>query len=57
MHKIDVPGQTLNFCLQHVTHFLKAVGLTVDLVYLGALYVHPVTRQIFRNIVGMNWQY
>ena len=20
-------------------------------------YVHPVTRQIFRNIVGMNWKY
>ena len=26
---------------------LKAINLTVHLVYLGTLYVHPVTRQIF----------
>ena len=26
---------------------LKAIGLTVNLVYLGTLNMHPVTRQIF----------
>ena len=40
-----------------VTHILKAIGLTVNLVYLGTLYVHPKIRQFFRNIVGINWQY
>ena len=29
----------------------------VNLAYLGTLYVYPVTRQIFRNILGINWQY
>ena len=29
----------------------------VNLVYLGTLYVHPVTRPIFCNILGINWQY
>ena len=29
----------------------------VHLVYLGTLYVHPVTCEIFRNIVIRNWQY
>ena len=53
----DFPGQTVNFCLKHVTHILKAIGLTVNLVYLGTLYVHPVTRQIFCNIVIWNWQH
>ena len=28
-------------------HFLKAISLTVDLRYLGTLYVHPVTSQFF----------
>ena len=51
-HKINFAGQTVNFCLQHVTYILKAIGLTVNLVYLGTLYVHPVTCQIFRNIVN-----
>ena len=51
------PGQTVNFCLQHVTHILKAIGLPVNLVYLGTLYLNPVTRQIFRNIVVRNWQH
>ena len=46
------------FCdSEHTTHILKAIGLTVNLVYLGTLYVHPVTRQTFRSIVRMNWQY
>ena len=29
--KIDFPGQRVNFCLQHVIHFLKAIVLTVNL--------------------------
>ena len=28
-----------------------------NLVYLGTLYVHPVTLPIFCNILGINWQY
>ena len=28
----------------------------VNLPHLRTLYVHPVTRLIFRNIVGINWQ-
>ena len=28
-------------------HILKAIGLTVNLVYLGTRYVQPVSRQIF----------
>ena len=36
---------------------MKAIILMVQLVYLGTLYVHPVTRQIFRNIVVQNWPY
>ena len=28
------PGQTVNFYIQHVTHILKAIGLTVNLVNL-----------------------
>ena len=36
---------------------LKAFNLTVHVVYLGTLYVHPVTCQIFCNIVFRNWQY
>ena len=57
MEIIDFPGQTVIFYLQHVTHILKATNLTVHLVYLGTLYVHPVTRQIFRNIVVRNWHH
>ena len=38
-------------------HILKAIVPAVNLAYLGTCYVHPVTRQIFRNIVGINWQY
>ena len=40
-----------------VTHILKAIGLTVNLFHLGTCYVHSVTRQIFCNILGINWQY
>ena len=31
--------------------------MTVYLVYLVTRYMHPVTRQIFRNIVVQNWPY
>ena len=57
LHKIDFPGQTVNFYLWYVTHILKAINLTVHLVYLGTRFVHPVTSQIFRNIAVRNWQY
>ena len=36
----------VNCCLKHVTHILKDIGLTVNLLYLGTCYVHPVTRGI-----------
>ena len=32
-------------------HLLKAIGLTVNLRYLGTLYVHSGTRKIFCYIV------
>ena len=41
---------SLKACL----HFLKAIGLTVNLRYLGTLYVHPVTRQIFLDTLDRN---
>ena len=31
----------------HTIHILKAIVPAVNLAYLGTLYVHPVTRQIF----------
>ena len=39
--------QTINFCLEHVTHILKAIDLAVHLKYFVAFNVHPVTCQIF----------
>ena len=57
LHKIDFPGQMVNCCLLHTIHILKAIVPAVNLTYLGTLYAHPVTRPIFRNIVGINWQY
>ena len=41
----------------HTIHILKAVVPAVNLAYLGTVYMHPVTRLIFRKIVGINWQY
>ena len=41
----------------HTIHILKANVPAVGLAYLRTLYVHPVTRPIFRNIVGINWQW
>ena len=38
----------------HTIHILKANVPAVYLAYLGTLYVHPVTRPIFRNIVRVN---
>ena len=38
-------------------HILKAIVPAVDLAYLDTLYVHPVIRPIFCNILGLNWQY
>ena len=47
-------GQLL---LVHIIHILKANVPAANLAYLGTRYVHPVTRQIFRNIVVLNWHY
>ena len=41
----------------HTMHMVKAIVPVVNLAYLGTLYVHPVTRPIFCNILGLNWQY
>ena len=41
----------------HTIHILKDIVPAVNLVYLGTLYVHPVIRPIFCNILGLNWQY
>ena len=57
LHKIDFPGQTVNCCLKHTIHILKVIVPVVKLAYLGTRYMHPVTRQIFRNIVVLNWHY
>ena len=57
LQRIEYPGQTVDFCLKHVTHILIAIDVTVHLVYLGTLYVHSVTRQIFFNTVVSICQY
>ena len=36
---------------------IKLVVPAVNLAYLDTLYVHPVIRPIFCNILGLNWQY
>ena len=41
----------------HTIHILKAIVTAVNLAYLGTLYVYPVTRPFFPNILGINWQY
>ena len=43
-HGTAFPDQTVNFRLKHVYISWK---LSVDLRYLGTLYLHPVTHQIF----------
>ena len=47
-------GQLL---LVHIIHILKANVPAANLAYLGTRYVHPVTRQIFCNVLGSNLQY
>ena len=37
-------------------HIMKAINLMVPLAYLRTCYVHPVSRQIFCNILIRNWQ-
>ena len=49
-YETKFPGQTINFCIS----FLKAIILRVQLGYLGTLYVHTVTRQIFCNTLDPN---
>ena len=51
--------------IEHSVHALvntpfwapRPVVYTFATKYLGTLYVHHVTCPIFRNIVGINWQY
>ena len=38
-------------------HILKAIDLAINLRYMGTLNVHPVTLQIFCNIVVRNWHH
>ena len=40
---IDFPGQTVNFCLYHVLHILKAIDLTANLGHLESLLEHPTS--------------
>ena len=47
LQRIEFPGLTVNFFLKHITNILKAINLKVHLLFLGTLYVHPVTCQIF----------
>ena len=44
---INFPGSTVNFCLKHVIHILKAFHVEVHLRYLGPFYVHPCRHQNF----------
>ena len=37
---INFPGSTVNFCLKHVLHFLKAFHVKIHLRYLGLFLVH-----------------
>ena len=41
------PGSTVNFCLKHVLHFLKAFHVKVHLRYLRPFLVHPWRHQNF----------
>ena len=41
----------------HSIHILKAIVPAINLAYLDSLYVHPVIRPIFCNILGLIWQY
>ena len=45
--RINFPGSTVNFCLKHVIHILKAFHVEVHLRYLGPFYVHPCRHQNF----------
>ena len=38
--RITFPGSTVNFCLKHVIHILKAFHVEVHLRYLGPFLVH-----------------
>ena len=51
LDKIEFPGQTVNFCLQHVLHILKAIDLMVHLSYQETFVEHPTRRHIFANTV------
>ena len=52
LDETNLPGQTANFVPTAFPNFLKAIVVRVNFRYLGTLYVHPVTRQIFCYIMG-----
>ena len=45
--EINFPGSTVNICLEHVIHILKAFHVEVHLRYLGPFYVHHCRHQNF----------
>ena len=45
--EISFPGQTVDFCLEHVIHIWKAMALIYSLAYQEIISVHPTMRQIF----------
>ena len=49
LYKTNFPGEIVNFCLKHV--------VSVNFGFLGTLYVHPVTCQIFCDMVGQKWHH
>ena len=44
---INFPGSTVNFCLKHIIHNLKAFHVEVHLRYLGPFLLHPWRNQNF----------
>ena len=56
LDKIDFSQENGQRLPIHTMHILKAIVPAVNLAYLDTLYVHPVIRPIFCNILGLNWQ-
>ena len=47
LDKKNFPSETVDFCLQHAIHILKAMHLWLKMKFLGAILVHPVRSQNF----------
>ena len=47
LDKKNIPSETVDFCLQHAIHILKAMHLWLKMKFLGAILVHPVRSQNF----------